>query len=801
MLRLDIRYALRNLARTPGFTAVAIATLAIGIGASAAVFSLVNGIMLQPYPYAAPDRLVRVRAADLEDGGLAHMSFPDYVDIADASTLLAGMAAVDREPYNLGDGDSAAYVQGAQVSANLFDVLGTTFLLGRGFRADDDTPGSPAVVILGETLWRNNFAADPDIIGKQVTIDAEPHTVIGVVPVGGGYPDEAALWVPLRIDRDGQRRDSRWANVIGRLAPAATLAQAQTEASALAANLASEYPDTNEGVGIRLVGLYESRTGDMQTLMALMLGAVAFVLLIVCANVASLMLSRAATRERELAVRAAMGASRLRIVRQLVTEAAVLALSGSLLGLVLGAWTVSAFTSAIPVALPEWVDFTVDWRVVAFTAAAAALATLLFGLAPAINASRSDLNRSLKESAPTGTRGKRRTRAVLVVAEVALSIVLLVGAGMMIRSLLQVSAVDTGYDTDNTFMFTTAFSDVSYGEPQQRLAFYRRAREELLSLPGVREVGGIAQPPLRGGWSFSGFVAEGDDSEVDEAPLALTHAVTPGYVEAAGIPLLRGRDLQETDSDADAPEAALVNAVLAERYWPGEDALGKRLRFSYMEEGAWIEVVGVTAATKHIGLEEEAVAEIFYPYERWASFFGRITWMVRTDTDPATVMAAARDQVQQLDPNQAVYDLMTMQAAVNESIWEVRFFTTLFWIFGAIAILLAAIGLYGLIAYGVSQRRHEIGVRRAMGAQSGNVLAMILRQGLLLATIGGAVGFAGALVLSRALASELYAVSPTEPSVYIGVAVLLAVVAVAASYLPALRATRVDPLVALRDEQ
>lgn len=801
MLRADIRYAVRNLIHSPGFTAVAVTTLAVGIAASTAVFSLVNGILLQPYPYAEPDRLVRVRALDVEGGDLANMSFPDYVDVGKASALLDGMAAVDREPYNLGGGESANYVQGAQVSAGLFDVLGTTFLLGRGFRADEDTPGGPNVVILGEALWRSQFAADPEIVGKQVTIDAEPYTVIGVVPVGGGYPDEASLWVPLRLNPESQRRDSRWANVIGRLAPGATMGQAQAEVSGLAATLADEYPDTNEGVGIRLVGLYQSRTADAQGLMALMLGAVAFVLLIVCANVGSLMLSRAAARERELAVRAAMGASRLRIVRQLITEAAVLATCGALLGLLLGSWAVAAFTSTIPVDLPEWIDFSLDWRVIALTAVTAALATLIFGLAPAIKASRNDLNRSLKESAPAGTRARQRTRAALVVAEVALSIVLLVGAGLMIRSLMEVSAIDTGYDTDDTFMLTTAFSDANYGEPEQRLAFYRRARERLLALPGVRAVGGIAQPPLRGGWSFMGFIVEGGDGDQEEAPLALTHAVTPGYVAAAGIPLLRGRELSEADSDADAPEAAVINDVLAERYWPGEDPLGKRFRFSYMDPDTWIEVVGVVAATKHIGLEEDVVPEVFYPYERFAAYYNRITWMVRTEVDPAGVMPAARAAVQELDPNQAVYDLMTLQTAVDESIWDVRFFTRLFWVFGAIAILLAAIGLYGLIAYGVSQRRHEIGVRMAMGAQSGNVRGMVLRQGLALATIGGAIGFAGALLLSRALASELYAVSPTDPVIYLAVAAVLGVVAVAASYVPALRATRVDPLLALRDEQ
>jgi putative ABC transport system permease protein len=798
MLRNDVRYALRNLIKTPGFTALAIATLAVGIGTSTAVFSLVNGILLQPYPYAEPERLVRVRSVVEESGDAVNVSFPDFLDLAAGSTRIAGLAAVDREPYNLGGGETAAYVQGAQVSASLFDVLGTTLVLGRGFQPGEDVPGGPNVVLLGEALWRASFAADPAIVGKQVSIDAEPYTVIGVVPVGGGYPDEASLWVPLRIDPGAQRRGNRWANVIARLAPEATLAQAQAEASALAGSLGAEYPDTNEGVGVRLISLYESRTGDFQGMMALLLGAVGFVLLIVCANLANLMLTRAVGRERELAVRAAMGASRLRIVRQLTSESALLAAAGAALGLLLGTWVVRILVAMVPVAIPEWVDFGIDGRVLAFAAGVSALALLLFGLAPAIGAS-ADLSRALKETAAqgTGTVRKRRTRAALVIAEVALSIVLLVGAGLMISSLLRVAAVDPGYDTERSFMLTTAFAETRYGAPEQRLDFYRQARDRLLALPGVAAVGGIAQPPLRGGWNFMELIADAPAAAQVATAGAFAHAVTPGYIDAAGIELRRGRDLRDTDSAPGAPEVALVNDVLAERVWPGEDPIGKRIRFEFMDENAWIEVVGLVGGTRQVSLEEAPAPEIFYPYERWASFYGRITWMVRAAGEPAAAMSAAREVIRDLDPDQAVYDLMTLGAAVDESIWDVRFFTTLFWIFGAVALLLAAVGIYGLVAYGVSQRSHEIGVRMAMGAGSGDVLKMVLRHGLLLAATGAVLGFAGALALSALLAGALYQVSPTDPIVYLGVALLLGLVALVASVVPALRATRVDPVVAL----
>ncbi len=397
VLTQDVRYALRSLRRTPGFTAIAISTLAIGIGANIGVFSLANALLLHPYPYPEPESLVRVRSLDLEAGNTAHMSLPDALDLARTSQLIAGLAAVDREPYNLGGGDEAVYVQGAQVTATLFDVLGTQPLRGRTFRPDEDLPGADNVVILGESLWRNSFAADDKIVGSAVTIDAEPYTVIGVMPSGGGYPDEANLWVTLRVDPGTQRRGSRWANVIARLAPGATIEQAQEEASTLAATLAEEFPGTNSGVGVRLVGLYESRAGDAQGPVALLLGAVGFVLLIVCANVANLLLARAAAREREIAVRAAMGASTVRLMRQLFTESALLSLAGAILGLGLGIWAVGALAAMIPVPLPEWVVFTVDWRVVTYALGMSVFATLVFGLVPAIRASRADLTESLKD--------------------------------------------------------------------------------------------------------------------------------------------------------------------------------------------------------------------------------------------------------------------------------------------------------------------------------------------------------------------------------------------------------------------
>ena len=801
MLAQDLRYALRSLMKTPGFTAVAVSTLAIGIGANIAVFSVANALLLHPYPYPEPERLVRVRSLDLESGRAGNMSFPDYLDLARASQAIAGFAAVDREPYNLGGGDEAVYVQGAQVTAKLFDVLGTQALRGRTFRPDEDLPGAANVVILGETLWRNSFAADDKIVGNTVTIDAEPYTVIGVLPSGGGYPDEANLWVTLRFDPGVQSRGSRWVNVIARLAPGVVIGQAQEEVSTLAATLAEEFPGSNRGVGVRLVGLYESRVGDALGGVALLLGAGGFVLLIVCANVASLLLARAAAREKEIAVRAAMGASTLRLVRQLLTESALLAAGGALLGLGLGVWAVGSLTAMIPGPLPEWIVFTVDWRVVTYAAGVSIFATLAAGLVPAIKATRADLNESLKEAASQGsaTGRKQRTRSAIVVAEVALAIILLVGAGLSIRSFFELTGIDTGYD-NSSFMLTTAFADANYADGAARMAFYREAQERLLAIPGVLAVGGIAQPPLRGGWNYTSFVVEGAElADGDVSPNAFTHAVTPGYVDAAGISLLRGRDLVDSDSAEGTPEVALVNDLFTERFWPGEDPIGKRFRFPYMED-SWIEIVGVTESTKQRQVTDETEAEIFYPYERWSEFYGRITWVVRGNANASGLMATAQAEIRDLDPNQALYDVMTMRQAVSESVWGARFFTTLLWIFGAIALLLSATGIYGLVSYSVSQRRHEIGIRMAMGANTANVLGMVVRHGILLAGLGALIGFAGSAALGQLLASELYGVDPLDPITYSLVAGLLALVAIAASLVPAARATRVDPLVALRDE-
>jgi putative ABC transport system permease protein len=803
MMLQDLRYALRTLAKAPAFTAIAILTLAIGIGANTAVFSLVNAMLLRPYPYEEPERIVRVYSTDLESGRRGHMSYPDLLDLAERISVFEAVAGVDREPYNVRSGDTTVYLQGAQVNASLFDVLGVTPLLGRTFRPEEDLPGAENVVVLGERVWRNQFGADPAIVGKTIQIDAEPYTVIGVVPRGAAYPDEANLWVTLRLDLDSQRRGSHWANTVARLRDDVPMVQAQAEATAFAEQLAQAYPESNEGAGITLVGLHESRTGDFSTLLVALLGAVGFVLLIACSNVANLSLARAATRQQEIAMRAALGARRARLLTQLFVESTLLAVAGAVLGLLVGIWSVPALVARIPIALPDWIVLALDGRVLGFTIAVSILATLFFGLLPAVRFSRPDLHESLKGAGGRSGSGGRqqRARGALVVVEVALSIVLLVGAGLMIRSFLELASRSPGFDTEHAFMMTTAFADATYPEGKQRVAFYDEVKESLEALPGVLAVGGITQPPLRGGWSTNAFSVEGQTEVEQEAnPPALTHTVTAGYIDAAGISLLRGREFSAADVSGPV-EVVLVNRELAERYWDGEDPIGERIKFGAPgSEWPWMEVIGVVDNTSQVDVASEQLPEIYYPYDKFADYYGRITWVVRTVVDPEGVMAAARAEVIALDPDQAVYDLMTLGEAFAESIWMSRFFALLFWVFGAIALALAAVGLYGLMGYTVARRTHEIGVRMAMGADAGSVVALVLRQAMTLVAIGAALGLAASLALSRVLASGLFQVSPSDPAVLVGVTLLLTLVALIATLVPALRATRVDPLIALRDE-
>jgi len=799
MLTLDLRYAVRRLTRAPAFTAVAVATLAVGIAANTAVFSFVNAVLLSPYPWEEPARVVRLFTTDLERGGRIHLSYPDLRSVAE-SDVFAAVAGTDRQPYNVRTDDETVYVQGGQVNASLFEVLGVEPLLGRTFRPEDDEPGAAPVLVLGERVWRGTFGADPDIVGTTVHVDAVPHTVVGVVPKGAGYPDEALLWVPLALSEGTQSRSSRWINGVARLAPGVSLQQARAALDVLAGRLADEYPESNEGLGLTAVPVHEVRTAELSAMSMALLGAVGFVLLVACANVASLLLARSAGRQKELAIRAALGARRGRIFFQLLAESLLLAAGGTLIGLWLGVAVVDAMLATIPVQPPDWVVLELDHRVLGFTAGISVLATLLFGLAPALRAATGDLHEPLQESGRTATGSRRAqgARSGLVVAEVALSVVLLIGAGLMIRSFLALASQSPGFETDGGFTMTTAYATANYPEGEQRVSFHRRAKERLEALPSVQVVGGITQPPLRGGWNMMGFEVEGQGSgETEDHPPALTHTVTPGYLEAAGIPVLRGRGLEPSDGSGPR-EAVVVNRTLAERFWPDQDPVGKRLRF-LIEGLDWAEVVGVVADTRHIDMHGETLPEIYYPYERWANFYGRMSWVVRTEVDPRSLMPRAREVIRELDPNQAVYDLMTLEQVVGEAIWMPRFFSSLFWIFGGIAAALAAVGLYGLVGTVVATRTGEIGLRMALGARPSSVLRMVLGRGLWLVGLGLAIGIGGALALAQIAGSLLYGISPTDPLVFVGAPVLLAAVALLATWIPARRATRVDPVVALRE--
>ena len=799
----DVRYALRTMRRAPAFTLTVVLTLALGISANATVFSLVNALLLRPYPYRDADQLMRVSGVDLRSGARSFLSYPDLVDLRARSEVFQGIAASDREPYNLRGSETTMYVQGARASANIFDVLGVDPIIGRTFRSDEDRPGADNVMILGERLWRSAFGGDLAIVGESVTLDAEPYIVIGVVPRGAAYPDEANLWVTLRLDPQRENRGTHWLNVVGRLRPGVSDRQAQAELEVIARQLAAEYPRTNQARSLTVVSLRDVRAGDSRAVLAILLGAVGFVLLIACANVSGLLLARVSGRRKEIAIRVALGAGRGRVVGQLLTESTVLVVLGSILGLILSRWAIGVIVARAPGELPDWVVLDLDARMTAFVVGASVATTLMCGLLPALQAVRRDPGRPLQEFGGAAGGGVRtqRLRSALVVAEIALSMVLLVGAGLMIKSFLQLTRVAPGFDTEHTFMMTTAFARAKYPERDQRVAFYTTVRERVMALPGVQAVGGIARPPLRGGWTTASFTVEGQTLDEQQTnPPVLQHMVTSGYLAAAGIPILQGRDFDQRDVEA-SQEVVLVSRELADRYWPGEDPVGRRVKLGSPEnETPWMAIIGVVGSVRQIDLLEDTGLQWYYPYERWQTSYGRITWVVRANADPRPLIQAARAEVHALDPDQAVYDVMTLRDAIDESIWGPRLAAMLFWIFGVLALALASVGTYALTSYTVVQRTREIGIRIALGARVRDILGMVLRHGFMLVTLGAVLGMAAAVAIGRVMASVLFEVSSTDPGVLVGVALLQPAVVLTASFLAARRAMKVDPVVALRSE-
>ncbi len=792
----DVRYGFRTLLQAPGFTAVAVLTLALGIGANSAIFSVVHAVLLEPLPYEQPERIVMVWERLLKRGVNSSATAPNFADWRERNEVFVNLAGWRGQSFTLTGVDQPERIPGVLASAALFPLLGTEAKLGRTFLPEEEQPGRHRVVVLGHGLWQRRFGANPGIVGTAVTLNAEPYTVVGVMPEGFQFPAGVDLWTPLALDaRQLSFTGSHVIQVAGRLQPGMTLEQAQAGMNALARRIEPKRPNSNSGWGVVLVPLQEQMVSGVRQGLWILLGAVGFVLLIACANVANLLLTRAAARGREVAIRAALGAGRWRLVRQLLTESVLLALLGGSLGLLLSLWGMETLVRFAPAGLPRIGEVRMNGWVLGFTALAALLTGALFGLAPALRASRAELTGSLRGT--LAARSRVPVSGFLVVSETALALMLLIGAGLLIRSFARLQVVRPGFDPRGVL---TAQIDL-YGDVPRQAAFWHDVLERVAGLPGIRAAGVVSGLPLAGPHRNMVVTIEGRPPvELSQMPFAFYKVASPDYFRALGVPLLRGRPFTERDLPG-APRVMLINDTMARRYWSGEDPVGKRLRLDNGEPG-WVEVVGILGDVRQLGLESEPGAEMYIPFRQVpASFFPAMTLVLRAaGVPPESLMAAVTGEAQKLDPNAPVYNLRTMDEILARSMASRRFSLGLLGLFAGIAMGLAAVGIYGVMAYSVSRRTHEIGIRMALGAQGGDVLRLVVVESLGLTLGGIALGMAGAWALTRLLAGGLYGVSPTDPATFLVVALLLAAVALLASYLPARRASRVDPLTALRYE-
>ena len=799
----DVRFGARVLARHKGFTAVAVLTLALGIGANTAIFSVVNAVLLRPLPFDRPEQLVRVFGTNPHRGSFRRPhSYPNFSDLRAQNQALQAMAAYSSSSAALSGSDAPEQITGAVATGDIFVVLGTRPLIGRLLTPGDEKPGGSSVVVISHGLWQRRFGGEPRIVGRVIKLDGVEREIVGVTPADFRFDfitDAVDFWTP--IDPGGnlyQQRGAIFLDSIGRLKPGVSAEQANTDLGVVASRLEQEYQTPNAGIGTRVAPAQEELVGDLRPTLLVLLGAVGFVLLIACANVANLTLARAAGRHREIAVRAALGAGRGRIVRQLLTESLLLALSGGLLGLLFALWGVRLLSAFVPENVPRFGETSTDLRVLAFTVGASLLTGLLFGVAPALQSSKLDLNEALKDGGRTGTdgRGRKRVRSLLIVAEVALSLVLLIGAGLLIKSFVRLSNTDPGFDAGHTLTASVSLAPVRYDEDEKIADFYRALVERVRALPGVRSVGAVSPLPLSDNSMSLAFTVK------DQPPLppgqrqsAAARAVTPDYFLAQGIPLRKGRVFTEHDK-AGAPDALLVNEAFARRHLPGEEPLGKRMRIGVNNiEG---EIVGVVGDIRGESLAQPGVPEYYFPEATTA--FGDMTLVVRTEGEPASLAAGLRQAVAEMDKDQPLYDVRTMDSLVARSVARQRFSMALVGVFAVLAMLLAAVGIFSVMSALVTQRTHEIGVRMALGAQPRDIHSMVVRHGMTLTLCGLALGVGASLALTRLMSSLLYEVSAQDPVVYGGIAALLAAVAFAACYVPARRATKVSPLVALRYE-
>jgi len=804
----DLRYGARMLMKQPGFTLIAVITLALGIGANTAIFSAVNAVLLRPLPYRDAGRIVAIQELDPQ-GNRIQVTPANFLDWRAQNTVFAQLAAIRWGQSNLANDVQAERIETAVTSANFFEVFGAQPQAGRLFALADEQAGHAPVVVISHKLWLKRFGGEANAVGQQLILDGKSYTVIGVAPAGFQYPDKTELWFPpLRLAPEinetfdvTQTRGFGYLSAVARLKPAVSLEQANAEMETITARLRKQYPETNNNRFNRVVLLQTHLVGETSRSLWLLFGAVGCVLLIACANVANLLLARATTRRRELAVRAALGATRGRMLRQLLTESLSLALAGGLLGLLLAWWGVDVLKRLLPANFPRLGEIALDLPALGFALLASLATAIIFGLAPAWQSARIELQDALKESA-RGSAGSRRNRlrGALVTAEVALSLSLLVGAGLLFRSFLRLQAVDAGFDAGGVLTMRLAPSGTNFRGDPKYISFYQKVTEKIAEIPGVEAVGAINTLPLSKGPTFA-FRVEGEpEKPVDQWAGANYRNVTPDYFRAMKIPIMHGRSFTERDNDS-ASLVVIINQAAAARHFAGQNPVGKRVNFGGRDRSGqpiWHEIVGVAANVRSLELQDEAEPEI-YTAARQDAFAG-MTFVIRASVEPASLSTAVRQAAREVDPSQPVSDLRTMESVVVEAVTQPRFNLTLLGLFGGLALLLSAAGIYGVTSYSVAQRAQEIGIRKALGAQSGDVLRLVIRQAMAAVLPGVVIGLALAIASTRVMKSLLFGVSANDPLTFVAIASSLTLVALLACWIPARRATKVDPMIALRCE-